>query len=114
MKIQNIAEKIVYSEEKLTKRILFNEEEKVLNFILNFKPGQGVPPHQHDESALIVQVLFGQGELTIDEKSQNVVQGDVIYCQGQEYFSIKNIGDKDMSLFVVIAPNHNPDFAKEV
>lgn len=38
MRIEKIAEKIVYMDDTLTKRILYNEE-RVLNFILNFRPG---------------------------------------------------------------------------
>lgn len=114
MKIVNIKDKLVYSQEKLTKRILFNESNKVLNFVLNFKPGQGVPPHQHDDSDLIIHVLFGEGELQVDDKVSKVGKGDVFYCKGNEFFSIKNIGDEEMSLFVILAPNNNADFAKEV
>lgn len=47
MKIEKISEKIVYMDNTLTKRILFNED-RVLNFVLNFKLGQGVPPHNHE------------------------------------------------------------------
>lgn len=75
MKILNIKDKIAYSQEKLTKRILFNESGKMLNFALNFKPGQGVPPHQHDDSDLIVHVLFGEGELQLDNKVAKVRKG---------------------------------------
>lgn len=113
MKIEKISDKIVYSEEKFTKRVLFNEN-RVLNFVLNFKPGQGVPPHNHEQSDLIVHVLVGNGELGVDGTMHNITEGDVIHCKGTEVFSLKNTGDKDMSLFVILAPNPSPIYSKEV
>ena len=113
MKIEKISDKIVYSDEKLTKKILFNEN-RVLNFILNFKPGQGVPPHNHEQSDLIIHVLVGEGELVVDGKESKVSEGDVIYCKGSEIFSLKNTGDKNMSSFVILAPNPSPIYSKEI
>lgn len=113
MKIEKIADKIVYSDEKLTKKVLFNEN-RVLNFVLNFKPGQGVPPHNHEQSDLIIHVLVGEGELVVDGNTNKVSQGDVIYCKGCEIFSLKNTGDKNMSCFVILAPNPSPIYSKEI
>jgi quercetin dioxygenase-like cupin family protein len=113
MKIEKISDKIVYSEEKFTKRVLFNEN-KILNFVLNFKPGQGVPPHNHEQSDLIIHVLVGEGEMGVDGVMHKVTQGDVIHLKGTEVFSLKNNGEKDMSLFVILAPNPSPIYSKEV
>ncbi len=113
MKIEKISEKIVYSQEKLTKRVLFNEN-RVLNFVLNFKPGQGVPPHNHEQSDLIIHVLVGQGEMGVDGVMHKITKGDVIHCKGTEVFSLNNNGDEDMSCFVVLAPNPSPMYSKEV
>ena len=113
MKIEKISEKIVYSNDKLTKKVIFNED-KVLNFVLNFRPGQGVPPHNHEQSDLIIHVLVGQGEMGVDGKSHKITQGDVIHCKGTEVFSLSNTGDKDMSCFVILAPNPSPMYSKEV
>lgn len=111
--IEKIADKIVYMDNTLTKRILFNET-RVLNFVLNFRPGQGVPPHNHEESDLIIHVLTGEGEMVVDGKTNRVVEGDVIYCKGSEVFSITNTGAADMSCFVILAPNPSPMYSKEI
>jgi quercetin dioxygenase-like cupin family protein len=113
MKIEKITDKIVFMENTLTKRILFNED-RILNFVLNFKPGQGVPPHNHEESDLIIHVLSGNGEMVVDGVTHKVVEGDVVHCYGREVFSIQNTGDKDMSLFVILAPNPSPVYSKEI
>lgn len=113
MKIEKISEKMVYMDNNLTKRILVNED-KVLSFILNFRQGQGVPPHNHEESDLIVYVMVGEGEMVVDGKPNRVSEGDVIYCKGSEVFSITNTGTRDMSCFVVLAPNPSPVYSKEI
>lgn len=113
MKIEKISEKIIYSDEKLTKRVIFNEN-RVLSFVLNFRPGQGVPPHNHEQSDLIIHVLVGAGEMGVDGIMNEITQGDVIHCKGTEVFSLKNTGDKDMSCFVILAPNPSPMYSKEV
>lgn len=113
MKIVKISDKIAYSDENLTKKIIHNEE-KVLNFVLNFRPGQGVPPHNHEKSDLLIHVLTGEGDMTVDDNLNKITKGDVIHCYGREIFSIKNTGDKDMSLFVILTPNPSPVYSKEI
>lgn len=103
MKIEKIAERILYSDSTFTKRVLFSEE-KVLSFVLNMGPGQEIPPHHHEDSDLILHVLTGSAALTVDGKVQKITGGDVIYCEGQEVFSLKNDTAENMSAFVVLAP----------
>lgn len=112
MKLEKIANKIAFTDESFTKRIIFKED-KVLNFVLNFKPGQGVPPHNHEQSDLLVHVLAGDGEMTVDGSLHNITEGDVIHCYGKEVFSLKNTGTKDMSLFIVLTPNPSSPYSKE-
>lgn len=113
MKLEKIASRIVYNDKTFTKRLVFNED-KVLNFILNFKPGQSLPPHTHENCDLLVHVLTGDGEVTVDETTKPITQGDVLCCKGEEVFSMKNTGDKDMSCFVVIAPNPSAAYSREI
>ncbi|MFU0824203.1 cupin domain-containing protein [Clostridium sp.] len=103
MKLDNVKDKMVYLPNSITKRLIFSGE-KVLNFILNLMPGQEIPPHQHESSDLILYVIAGGGELTIDDKKQDIAEGDVVYCTGEEMFSLINNTDKNLSCFVVIAP----------
>jgi quercetin dioxygenase-like cupin family protein len=114
MKIEKISERMVYTEKTFTKRLLFSEE-KVLNFVLNLMPGQELPPHKHEESDLILYVVAGGGELTVDGKVQNITTGDVIHTAGQEEFSLKNNTKDNLSCFVVLAPRPEPKiYADEV
>lgn len=113
MRIERLADKMVYMDNTLTKRILYNEK-RVLNFVLNFRPGQGVPPHNHEDSDLIMLVITGEGEMNVDGAVHKVSEGDVIYCTGNEVFSITNTGQRDMSCFVVLSPNPSPVYSKEI
>jgi quercetin dioxygenase-like cupin family protein len=112
MKLENIKNKIVYSDKTFTKRVLFAED-KVLNFVLNMMPGQSLPAHTHEDSDLVLHILTGEGEAIVDSKTQKLSQGDVIYLKGEEVFSMSNTGDTDMSCFVVITPNPSAIYSKE-
>lgn len=101
MRIENIEAFKIYSEKGFTKKDILNED-KALAFTLNLKPGQDVHPHRHGESGLIIHVLAGVGVLTVDDKSKEVKTGDVIYCEGQELFSLKNISEENMCCFAVL------------
>lgn len=101
MKVENIEAYKIYSEVRFTKNDILNED-KALAFTLNIKPGQEVPPHRHGESGLIIHVLTGVGLLTADYKSKEVREGDVIYCSGEELFSLKNISEENMCCFAVL------------
>lgn len=114
MKIEKVGEKMVFSKDTFTKRVLFSEE-KVLNFMLNMMPGQKIPPHHHDDSDLILHVVEGGAELTVDGKVQDITVGDVIYCVGEEEFSIVNNTNQNFSCFVVLAPRPVPKiYADEI
>jgi quercetin dioxygenase-like cupin family protein len=114
MKIQNIKDKLVYSEKSITKRLLFSED-KVLNFVLNLTSGQEVPPHTHENSDLVIYVIEGAGEIIADDKVQQVVTGDVLYFTGEELFSMKNDKNENLSCFVVITPRPRLEaYSKEV
>lgn len=113
MKLEKIKDRIVYNENTFTKRVIFNEE-KILTFVLNMIPGQEIPPHHHEESDLVLHVITGGGKLTVDGKVQNITAGDVIYCTGNEIFSLVNNTNENLSCFVVIAPRPTPTlYAKE-
>lgn len=107
MKLEKIGERMVYSEETFTKRVLFSEE-KVLNFVLNLMPDQELPKHHHEDSDLVLHVLTGGGTLTVDGSDQKVTAGDVIHCVGEEEFSLMNDTKENLSCFVVLAPRPVP------
>lgn len=101
MRMENIEAYKIYSEKGFTKKDILSED-KALAFTLNLKPGQNVHPHRHGESGLIIHVLTGLGILTADDISKEVKTGDVIYCKGQELFSLKNTLEENLSCFAIL------------
>lgn len=99
----SIQEAIVYRDESITKRILFKEPQ-ASSFVLNFKPGQAVPPHQHAGSLVILQPLAGTGRLTVEGDEQIIRPGDLVRVSGQATLSIACEGQEPLSVLVTLAP----------
>ncbi|MDD2370407.1 MAG: cupin domain-containing protein [Firmicutes bacterium] len=102
MENKNIKDSIVFSDESITKKIIFDEE-KVLVFVLNFKAGQKLPVHKHGSSALLYTVLSGSGEMLVNDKIVKLEEGSIGLVNGDDDFSIPFV-EKDMSLFVTLSP----------
>src|SRR5512133_2200630 len=83
-----------------TKRMLSQSAASLL-FMLNFEPGQSLPPHTHDESEIIVSVVRGEGHATIDGRAEPLRPGTVLRCTGGEAFAVTNDGSSPLSLLVV-------------
>lgn len=95
-----------FSPEKFTKRVLFQKDESVA-FVLNFMPGQALPPHKHPGSVVYLLVLEGEGTMTVDGVRTAVSKDDAVCCEGQEQFSFENTGSGPACLYVVL--NKLPD-----
>lgn len=104
---QNIKDYILFRDESLTKKIIYDEE-KVLAFVLNLKAGQSIPIHKHGTSALIYHVLKGTGELQVNEKIIKLQDGSIGLVAGEDDFSIPKI-EEDMSMYVTISPRPEDD-----
>ena len=103
MDIKNINDAIIFSDDSITKRVLFAEK-NILTFILNFKPGQTLPPHKHEKSTLLLSVLSGCGEIKVNDEVKNISKGSVVFVNGDDELSIPTVTEK-MSIHVVISPN---------
>ncbi len=95
-----------------TKRMI-HQSPAGLVFTLNFQPGQTLPAHTHAESEIVVTVLAGEGQATVDGRVQRLQTGTVLHCNGNESFSVQNNGGSVLSLLVFLAPG-NPKFAGNV
>ncbi len=92
-----------------TKRV-FQQSPGSLVFVLNFEPRQALPAHTHAESEIVVTVLEGNGQATVDGRAEPLGPGTVIHCAGSESFSVQNTGTIRLSLLVLLYPG-NPRFA---
>lgn len=102
-----------FYEQSFTKRIVFKEQDSVV-FVLNFLPGQALPPHKHPGSDVYLLVLSGSGTIKVDGNNAQVKEGDVVHCGGEEEFAFENTGSVPTSLYVCL--NKIPDvrYAKEI
>lgn len=106
MELKTIESVQAFSEERFTKRVLFQEGQSVA-FVLNFMPGQELPTHKHPNTAVYLLVLLGGGTMIVDGNETIVKQGDVVCCDGDEQFAYANTGSENTSLYVVL--NKLPD-----
>ncbi len=95
-----------------TKRMLV-QSANALVFTLNFEPGQTLPTHTHEQSEIIVTIMVGEGEASVDERVEPLRPGTVLRCAGSEVFGVRNTGTGVLSLLVVLVPG-NPRFAGNV
>ncbi len=107
MDTKNIKDSIVFNDETITKKIIFDEE-KVLAFVLNFKAGQQLPVHKHGTSALVYKVLSGSGEMMVNDSTIKIKEGSIGLVNGEDDFSIPKI-EEDMSLYVTLSPRPEDD-----
>lgn len=102
-----------YSEDKFTKRIIFNKGDSTV-FVLNFKPGQQLPEHTHPGTEVYLLVLEGEGTFIIDGKETPVTTNDVVHCGSDESLAFKNSGNNPVSLYVMLNKIPNENFAKNI
>lgn len=113
MNYRNTESSMVFNENQFTKRIVF-EDDEVLSFVLNFKPGQTLPVHQHENSAVTIYVIQGKGEAQVGEEMQKLQKGSALLAKGKEPFGIPKV-EEDLSLFVTITPKpNNTKYSQEI
>lgn len=109
-----LSEKMVYSDKSLTKKIVYRDKD-ILAFVLNFKPGQALPLHNHPGMVTIIQVLQGTAKFTIGDEAMNAGPGQVIVYQQDEKVGLVNEGEENLSLYVTLTPGPSDDrYAAEV
>ena len=113
MNYRNVESSMIFNDNQFTKRILF-EDDEVLSFVLNFKPGQVLQTHQHENSAVTFIVIQGKGEVQVGDEIQKIQKGSAVLAKGKEQFGIPRV-EEDLSLFVTITPKpNNTKYAQEI
>ncbi|HHY74366.1 MAG TPA: cupin domain-containing protein [Bacillus bacterium] len=102
-----------YSEDKFTKRIIFNKGDSTV-FVLNFMLGQELPEHTHPSTEVYLLVLEGEGTFIIDGKETAVTANDVVHCGSEERLAFKNSGENPVSLYVMLNKIPNENYAKNI
>ncbi|MGG6311016.1 cupin domain-containing protein [Paenibacillus macerans] len=102
-----------YQADKFTKRIAFKKGESVV-FVLNFMPGQELPPHTHPNTDVFILALEGAGAVTVDGETSPLSKGEVLHLSGEEAFSYRNSGSEPASLYVVLTKVPSPEYAQNI
>ncbi|MBS4219818.1 cupin domain-containing protein [Bacillus sp. FJAT-49711] len=102
MTIKKAEESQTFNDARFTKNILFKEEGTTA-FILNFLPGQTLPPHPHPGAHVYLFVMEGSGICTIDNEKHDISAKDVIHCEDKQILSVENNGHAPLSIYVVLA-----------
>ncbi|WP_138419901.1 cupin domain-containing protein [Aquibacillus sediminis] len=113
MQKQHVHDFIEYSDEKLTKRIIFKDKNSS-TFVLNFQPGQTLPAHKHPGANVYLLVLTGEGMFTIDGEEVSVVKGDAITVEGDEELAFTNNGNENVSLYVTLSKIPSEKYVQEI
>lgn len=113
MNKENLNSFIEFQEERFTKRIVFKEKGTTA-FVLNFKPGQSLPAHNHPGSVVYLQLLRGEGTFAIDSKETTAKENDVLVLNGEEELSFINNSSTDTSLYVILTKIPGPGYAENV
>ncbi|WP_141676204.1 cupin domain-containing protein [Pseudobacillus wudalianchiensis] len=77
--------------------------EKSMMFVLNFQPGQSLPPHPHPNDDVYVMIWEGGGTFTIDSECFSAKKGNMIHCQNKEALSFANDRNENATLCVTLA-----------
>lgn len=113
MEKKSLQEVREFGADKLTKRILFQKGESV-SFVLNFAPGQTLPPHKHPGTAVFLLVVEGAGTMTVDGVQTEVALNDAICVEGEEMFAFENTGTEPARLYVVLSKIPDARYAQNV
>jgi len=70
----------------------------------NNEPGVGIPPHVHENEDEVFQVLSGQVEMVIADKTTTLQAGDLIFCPKGVPHSWKVVGEEKARAMLSIFP----------
>ena len=69
--------------------------------IASVRPGECTTPHSHDEFETFL-VLSGRGLMTIENESEEMVTGDVVFIPKNKNHRFANLSDKEPLVFQTI------------
>ena len=102
-------------------RELLNPNHDALDLHLNYslahatiKPGERSISHRFLEASEVYYILHGRGMIHIDDESQDVYPGDMIYIPPKGVQYIENTGDSDLEFLCIVDPPWFPEAEEEV
>jgi len=106
MPFVNVAEKVGFRPEKLSKVSLFDVPQLFLD-VYCLEPGQSQKPHAHEGAAKIYYVLSGEGTFLVDGEERVLGTGYAVLAPAGEDHGVRNHAEERLTLLVMMAPNPN-------
>ena len=103
MDIKLLEQYLSFNDEHLTKKIIYQDQD-ILTFVLNLKPGQKLPRHGHEGGTLTIQIIKGTGTIAINDAQAAMHAGQLFFLSGTDLLEVPLV-KSDLSLLVNIAPN---------
>jgi mannose-6-phosphate isomerase-like protein (cupin superfamily) len=71
-------------------------------------PGWKAELHSHDGADEVFAFLQGSCAITVEGEQRVVGAGEFVFVPAEAKHTLENIGDDDLIVFLVVAPNHHP------
>lgn len=101
MKKLKISDYMKFNDEKFNRCVVFSGD-LTTTILLNFRPGQTLPAHNHPGSSLQLIVLEGEGVFTFDETEVPAKKGDLFFVDGDETISFINNSTDNVSIYAIL------------
>ena len=97
--------------ETLTKENTFFRKEVITGahsqvVLMDIKPGEDIGEEVHDVDQTLVFVS-GSGEATLDNVTENVQEGSLVFVPAGTKHNFKNTGTESLKLYTVYAPSEH-------
>ena len=73
-----------------------------------WQPGQDCELHSHDDAGEFFVFLDGACEITVEGETTVLEAGSAVYVGPDEKHKLKVVGDRPMTMFLAVFPNHQP------
>ncbi len=103
MESKRITDAASFSEEKMTKNVLFDSE-RLFYDLYCLLPGQAQKVHAHEGSDKVYYVLEGTGRFTVGAEEKDLGEGHAIIARAGEPHGVRNETGENLVLLVTMAP----------
>ena len=89
-----------------------DQEDLHLNYSLahaTVKPGESTLSHRFFEASEVYYILQGRGLMHVNDETQDIQPGDMIYIPPQGIQYIENTGDIDLEFLCIVDPPWFPE-----
>jgi mannose-6-phosphate isomerase-like protein (cupin superfamily) len=103
VEIQQVAQSVAFSEEKMQKNALFDSPHLFYDAYC-LLPGQAQKVHAHEGSDKVYYVLSGTGHFTVGDEEQDLAEGHAVIARAGDPHGVRNDTQEDLILLVTMAP----------